>query len=39
MYKGINLPRDMIGLFMLILLFIITSLKPVLFYYFDRKGL
>ncbi len=39
MYKEVNLSRDTIGLFMLILLFIITSLKSVLFYYFDRKGL
>ncbi|MCQ4925382.1 hypothetical protein NE686_19920 [Tissierella carlieri] len=38
MYKEVNLSRDMIGLFMLILLFIITSLKPVLFHHFDRKG-
>lgn len=39
MYKEVNLSRDMIGLFMLILLFIITSLKLALFHYFDRKGL
>lgn len=39
MYKEVNLSRDMIGLLMLILLFIITSLKPILFHHFDRKGL
>lgn len=39
MYKEVNLSRDVIGLFMLILLAIITSLKLILFHYFDRKGL
>lgn len=39
MYKEVNLSRDIIGLFMLILLAIITSLKLILFHYFDRKGL
>lgn len=38
-YKEIKLSRDIIGLLILGLLFIITSLKPILFYYFDRKGL
>ena len=39
MYKKISLSRDMIGLLILSLLFIVTSLKSILFYYFDRKGL
>ncbi|MBU5436707.1 hypothetical protein KQI42_01735 [Tissierella sp. MSJ-40] len=38
-FKRIYITRDMIGLLMLLLLFTIASLKPVLFYYFDKKGL
>ncbi|MBU5257569.1 hypothetical protein [Tissierella praeacuta] len=39
MYREIVIPRDTIGLLMLIMLFIIVSLRAVLFYYYDRKGL
>ncbi|HAE92747.1 MAG TPA: hypothetical protein DCG60_08930 [Tissierella sp.] len=38
-YNEIVIPRDTIGLIMLIILFIIVSLRAILFYYYDRKGL
>lgn len=39
MYSNVNVTRDVIGLLILILLFIITTLKASLFYYYNRKGL
>lgn len=38
-FKKIDISRDMIGLLILLLLFVTTSLKSFLFYYFNREGL
>ncbi|MCK9444406.1 MAG: hypothetical protein M0Q14_07765 [Tissierellaceae bacterium] len=39
MFKGLFISRDLIGLLLFILLFLITALKSILFYVFDRRGL